>query len=148
MFVADAIRAAPPLAAGVSLGIRYCLGDAMIQSVTEDSVDFKRAFSFASFGFCWGVLGAYPIYSSRYGYELLFAGVPKIRKAVYMTTFDNCIQSPLLYFPMFYIVRESILSESVGTQVLAQAAAKYRAGIVSDVQALWMVWGPPHPPTS
>jgi len=97
----------PVKVAGLVIGMRYGLGDLVIQMVSSSSsssrleFDPLRTLMFGAFGATYAMTLGYGVYNMLY--PLAFRRVHPIITAL----FDCTIHSPFLYFPMFYMFNAS-----------------------------------------
>lgn len=126
----------------------------MVQKVVEkrDHIDWRRTAAFGSFGLIY--LGGVqyvlyvPLFSRLFPNAAAFAAksVPDklrdirgIRDLLSQVFLDQFVHHPLLYFPVFYAIKEVVTSD---TPDLNKALGKYRENMVEDLLALWKVWVP------
>jgi len=117
---------------------------------TLEQVDWRRNLSFSLFG-CFYLGGMQyalyvPVFSRLFPNAEKFAAMsikeklanPKgIRDMLAQVFLDQCVHHPLMYFPVFYS-----LKEVVGGGSVEGGLAKYRENWWEDLQALWKVWVP------
>lgn len=128
--------------------------DLMVQKVVEkrESIDWRRTAAFGSFGLFYlgGVQYALyvPVFSRLFPNAASFAAksVPDklrdgrgIRDLFAQVFLDQFVHHPLLYFPVFYSIKEIVTSDAPD---LYKAIGKYRENMTEDLQALWKVWVP------
>jgi len=128
--------------------------DIMVQKVVEkrETIDWRRTTAFGTFGLFYlgGVQFALyvPIFSRLFPNAASFAAKPVVEKLrdvrgirdLFSQVFlDQFVHHPLLYFPVFYSIKEVVTSDSPD---LSQALGKYRTNMMEDLQALWKVWVP------
>jgi len=126
--------------------------DLIVQKYVEkaEEIDWRRNFVFCAFGVSY--LGAWQ-------YLLFVKMIPKIvpgaasfaaksirdklkdpvglRGLVIQNFIENGINNPLLYFPIFYTLKEYIEGGK-----LENGIRKYRAHMWEDLSAIWSVWVP------
>mmetsp|Transcript_10012 Transcript_10012/g.14866 ORF Transcript_10012/g.14866 Transcript_10012/m.14866 type:complete len:214 (-) Transcript_10012:98-739(-) len=154
--MASFVRRKPLLAAGLSLGARYVIGDSFTQLAVEDKkeVDVRRVVCFGTFG---ALMGAGPIYWWM-GYAMPKLVSPHLNstasKCAAYCFGDVCVFMPLIYFPCFYSLREFIYhgdkpSVEDGAPMsthpdllLTSAMDKMKGGFVSDMQSAAMFMAP------
>ena len=126
----------------------------MVQKVVEKrkEIDWRRTTAFGTFGLFYlgGVQYALyvPIYQRLFPNAAAFAAKPVmekirdvggIRDLIAQVFIDQFVHHPILYFPVFYSIKEIVTSDSPD---LGKAIGKYRVNMVEDLQALWKVWVP------
>jgi len=152
-----------PFAVGVVIacvktGVCDYLVQVTLQGKRHDEVDWSRIRVFLGFGAVY--LGAcqWFIYVALFG--RLFPGMTRfadqpwreklknyqgMRALAGQVAFDNFVHYPLLYFPVFYVFKESIqgnLSDANPTQIAKEAMSKYYSNMWSDNLAIWALWIP------
>jgi len=150
-----AISKSNPVAFGVTFStIKTSAADLLVQLKFEnkkfEDVDWRRNSSFAMFG-CFYLGGIQyflyvPFFGRLFPNAASFAAKPIREK---MTDFkgmaavlgqvfiDQCVHHPLLYFPVFYS-----LKEVVGGGSVSDGLTKYSNNYKEDMVALWKVWVP------
>jgi len=144
-----------PLAFGAGItGIKTCAVDIIVQKQVEKrkDIDWKRAMTFGSFGLCF--CGVWQYYLHNKIFPVLTPGTFKFAKKsmaekmrdmrgiknVGIKLFvDMGINSPFLFFPSFYIIKESFRQGRVS---VLSALKVYRENFWQDVPAIWSVWLP------
>ena len=134
--------------------------DLMVQMVAEgkslSEVDWKRNGIFVLFGFAY--LGGFQYYLMVNKYRQWFPSMDAFAKmsvteklkyraglldAGKMVLFDLLVHLPLIYFPTYYTVKESV---SGGTwnpvDWVREGCTKYRTNFQDDFIALVQLWGP------
>ena len=139
-------------------GAKSGIADALVQTKVEhaDELDWRRVGIFTTFGACFSGAWQYGLFVKLMPRLLpnaaSFAAKPlraKLRDAPGLRTLgaqlaiENGINNPLLFFPVFYTLKELI--EEGDVDILA--AAKRGLGVYSenwkeDVLAAWKVWVP------
>ena len=128
--------------------------DLMVQKVVEkrEEVDWKRTLAFGSFGLFYlgGVQYAIyvPLFSRLFPNAAAFSAktiaekakdIPGIRNVCAQVFLDQCVHHPLMYFPVFYMLKDAITSEKPDP---ANAVQKYIGNAREDLAALWKIWIP------
>jgi len=144
-----------PFAFGICISTCKTSGsDLLVQKVIEkkENVDWKRNFAFASFGFFY--LGGiqYALYVPIFGRMFPNAGsfaAKSIKNklkdgkgmlAVGAQVFiDQCIHHPILYFPVFYTIKEFVMKPEPSVR---NALQTYKNNFTEDIPALWKIWMP------
>lgn len=128
--------------------------DLMVQKVVEkrETIDWKRNAVFGSFGLFY--LGGVqytlyvPIFSRLFPNASTFAAkslsekvkdLPGIRNLVSQVFIDQFVHHPLLYFPVFYTLKDIVVSEKPDP---VAALNLYRKNMQEDLVALWKLWVP------
>lgn len=147
-----------PFKFGVAIStIKTSFSDLLVQTAVEnksrDEIDWKRNFAFATFG-CFYLGGVQyfiyvPVFGRMFPHAATFAGKQlkdKLKdargiKALFSQVFiDQCIHHPLLYFPVFYGIKE--LATNSESPDLGAAMRLYKQNMKEDLLALWKVWVP------
>lgn len=132
--------------------------DAIVQlSSKQHRFDWKRSATFAIFGFIYIGLVQWFFYISVFTrvcpHAIAFANQPISEKLVdrpgqvdllKQVLLDNFILESLIYFPIFYSIKEVLLlggSKAMGTSITSGLAA-YRDNFLQDNLASWAVWIP------
>ena len=115
-----------------------------------EDVDWNRNLSFALFGFFYLGGVQYALYVPGFGRMFpnaaSFAAKSMTEKMkdpvgwrnMFSQVFlDQCVHHPLLYFPVFYSLKEVVAGGSP-----MDGITKYRKNMFEDMQALWKVWIP------
>jgi len=128
--------------------------DLLVQKVVEqkETVDWRRNAAFASFGFFY--LGGiqYALYVPIFGRMFPNAGAfaaksirdkLKDSKGLFalgaQVFIDQCVHHPLLYFPVFYTIKEFVMKPEPSVR---NALQTYRNNFTEDIPALWKIWLP------
>jgi glycine cleavage system regulatory protein len=144
-----------PFAFGlVYSGVKTCACDLMVQKVVEkrEEIDWRRNSAFAAFGFIYlgGVQYALyvPLFSRLFPNAASFASksvseklrdLPGIRSLFAQVFIDQFVHHPLLYFPVFYMIKDAATS---GRPDPIKAINQFRGNFKEDMVALWKVWVP------
>lgn len=135
-------------------GIKTSLCDLMVQKVVEkrEEIDWRRNGAFAAFGFCYlgGVQYSLyvPIFSRLFPNAASFAAkpvseklrdLPGIRTLFAQVFLDQCVHHPLLYFPVFYMIKDAVTSDKPDP---LKAIGQFGSNMREDMVALWKVWVP------
>lgn len=152
---AKKIPAKYPMAFGVIVsGFKTSFSDLLVQKVVErrEKVDWRRNAAFASFGFFY--LGGVqytlyvPIFGRLFPGAARFAAKPLSQKLrdtkgmfqlVAQTFLDQCVHHPLMYFPVFYITKEVVISDKPD---IGKVLSEYRSNMKEDLLALWKIFLP------
>lgn len=156
-------QAFPQATSGISIGMRYLLGDLFVQKVIEgkDEADVRRTGGFAIFGLLYGGLPGHYIYCLAYPAlaammkRSLNAG--KWTTAVSVAFIDICGNNTLLYFPLYYCTqgvvanatssdeRSAMTLPGIKHEVETRLAKYYiHGGWIPDIQSALAVWVPLH----
>ncbi|EOD33317.1 hypothetical protein EMIHUDRAFT_111890 [Emiliania huxleyi CCMP1516] len=128
--------------------------DLMVQKVVEkrEIIDWKRNIAFGAFGFFY--LGGVqymiyvPLFSRIFPNAAAFAGKsvadklrdPRgIRDLFAQVFLDQGVHHPLMYFPVFYMIKDFVTSDSPNPVC---AVNQYIGNMNEDLVALWKVWIP------
>jgi hypothetical protein len=149
-----------PFAFGMGYSLFKTSGcDLMVQKVVEkrESIDWNRNLAFASFGLFYlgGVqyLLYVPIFSRIFPNAASFAGKTLAEKAadpagvrnvLYQVFLDQFVHHPLMYFPVFYMIKDFVTSDSPNP---VRAVNEYAGNVKEDLIALWKVRPAAGPPT-
>lgn len=137
----------PVLTAGTAVSLRYMIGDAMVQLMSDDAKDadfkynFPRTFLFGVFGFSFASTIGYQVYNVLY---------PMTRWSPLTTAvIDVFVQMPLFYFPIFYVSKEFIFSDSKQWlsrpgDVIQRGLDEYKTNFLADVAMGAKFWIPAH----
>ncbi|KAJ1628581.1 hypothetical protein T492DRAFT_1017372 [Pavlovales sp. CCMP2436] len=135
-------------------GIKTGSCDLMVQKVIEkrEEVDWRRTLTFAAFGFFYlgGVqYGLYvPLFSRMFPNAGAFAtkpisekirDLPGIRNLFAQVFLDQCVHHPLLYFPVFYVLKDAVTNDKPDP---VRAVRQFAGNFNEDMVALWKVWVP------
>lgn len=151
-----AIRAFPrthPFKFGVAFStLKTSLADWLVQKYVEkrDKIDWRRNSAFTLFG-CFYLGGVQyiiyvPIFSRMFPHAVSFttktiaqkmtdfAGQRSVVAQVFL---DQFVHHPLMYFPVFYALKEVVNGGTVETGM-----TKYKTNYQEDLVALWKLWVP------
>eukprot|EP00927_Polykrikos_kofoidii_P014595 TRINITY_DN1641_c0_g1_i2.p1 TRINITY_DN1641_c0_g1~~TRINITY_DN1641_c0_g1_i2.p1 ORF type:complete len:261 (-),score=35.10 TRINITY_DN1641_c0_g1_i2:49-831(-) len=138
--------------------VKTSAADLVIQTAEgKDSIDWKRNAVFTTFGFIY--LGALQwfIYVTAFSRlcpnAIKFANMPWAEKLKFragqidllkQTALDNFVHYTFIYFPVFYMFKESIQGESNKSFVdtVGSALNKYKSNFMQDNMAMWALWVP------
>lgn len=142
-----------PFIFGVSVtAIKTGSVDIFVQKYIEgaENIDWRRTSIFTTFGItylgAWQYLLFVKIMPKLVPSAFSFAAKPireKLKDSVglrglFIQNFvENGINNPLLYFPIFYSIKEYIEEGS-----FENGMEKYKKNMYSDLTAIWMVWVP------
>lgn len=144
-----------PFAFGVAFStMKTSFSDLLVQKVVEqrETIDWKRNSAFATFG-CFYLGGVqYAIYVNLFGRMFPNAAAfaaksirDKLRdprgmfNTVAQVFLDQCVHHPLMYFPVFYCIKESVVKEEPN---YVECLQEYRQNFWEDLFALWKIWVP------
>ena len=137
--------------------MKTCSVDLAVQYYIEkkNSVDWKRNMTFGCFGM---------FYQGMWQYYLFNKIMPKITpntltfinknltdkirdkkgiKGVLLQNFiENGINNPLLFFPCFYTIKESINREKICYKSIYYGLKTYKKNFWDDLKACWSIWIP------
>lgn len=144
-----------PFAFGIAISTFKTSGsDLLVQKVVEkrETIDWRRNAAFASFGFFYlgGVQYALyvPIFGRMFPNAAGFAAKSvrqKLKDGKGLLTLgaqvfiDQCIHHPILYFPVFYSIKEFVTQPNPS---ISNALNTYRNNFFEDIPALWKIWMP------
>ena len=128
--------------------------DLMVQKVVEkrENIDWKRNIAFGTFGLFY--LGGVqymiyvPLFSRLFPSAAAFsaktiseklADATGIRNLFLQVFLDQMVHHPLMYFPVFYMIKDFVTSESPDP---VRAVGEYQVNMKEDLIALWKVWIP------
>ena len=150
-----ALARSRPLAFGMGYSLLKTAGcDLMVQKIVEkrENIDWKRNLAFGTFGFFYlgGIQYAIyvPLFSRLFPGAASFAAKsvadklkdPKgIRELFYQVFLDQCVHHPFLYFPVFYMIKDFVTSETPNP---VAAVEEYSSNMNEDLIALWKIWVP------
>jgi hypothetical protein len=143
-------RKHPVLLAGAFVSARYVIGDSAVQlngagngATAWNQWNQRRTAAFGLFGFTYGSTCGYFFYNKVY--PRVFGASRPVLAAVT----DVLTQTPFLYFPMFYIVREGVYKGP--REALRHPLATARSGIAAwksnfleDFKMTLAFWLPAH----
>jgi len=146
---------ARPIAFGMGYSLMKTSGcDFMVQKVVEkrEQIDWRRNVAFGSFGlFYLGGVQYFiyvPLFSRLFPNAASFAAktvaekvkdARGIRDLVAQVFLDQAVHHPLMYFPVFYMIKDFVTSDSPNP---VRAVSEYAGNIKEDLVALWKVWIP------
>jgi len=129
--------------------------DLMVQKVVEkrENIDWKRTAAFGSFGlFYLGGVQYFiyvPLFSRMFPNAAAFAGktvaqklgdFKGIRDLFSQVFLDQMVHHPLMYFPVFYMIKDFVTNEEGPDPV--GAVNEYIGNMREDLAALWKIWIP------
>jgi len=137
------------------------LADAVVQLGSRGggggawSFDWNRSAAFAAFGFFYvGCLGWFfyvSVFTVVCPHAITFANAPFDAKLhdgpgqvdlFKQVLLDNFIVDTLIYFPVFYVIKEMIYFNCCGLSAVASGLSKYRKNFREDNLAGWAIWIP------
>ena len=141
---------ARPIAFGMGYSLMKTSGcDFMVQKVVEkrEQIDWRRNVAFGSFGlFYLGGVQYFiyvPLFSRLFPNAASFAAktvaekvkdARGIRDLVAQVFLDQAVHHPLMYFPVFYMIKDFVTSDSPNP---VRAVSEYAGNIKEDLVALW-----------
>ena len=146
--VNDLVQRRPVLTSIVVTGVKAWAADLMIQKLVEkrETVDLKRSALFASFGSAYQGCIQYWIYNILFEKRLFPGKSPQMILMKIAAT--NLIVDPVIFFPIFYTMREAMNTERLLDVNLpncfSTSMAKYRDNCRTDLINSWMIWVPAH----
>jgi len=113
--------------------------DYMAQKYIEgaETIDKRRLALFCMFGATYSGTLNHFLYVKVYPY---FFGVRSFANTVRMNFMDNFVNTPFVFFPTLYVLKEAIVSR--GT--LSDAFTKYKAELYRGCRESWELWIPVH----
>eukprot|EP00750_Incisomonas_marina_P012018 INCI16490.1.p2 GENE.INCI16490.1~~INCI16490.1.p2 ORF type:complete len:329 (-),score=56.44 INCI16490.1:114-1100(-) len=140
--------------------IKTSLCDILVQKYVENKevVDWRRVSVFTAFGCLYLGFFQWAIYVTLFG--RLFPGMAKFANmpfkdklkdtrgmlnVVGQTAFDNFLHYTFIYFPVFYVFKESIQGtgyEKTIASVTGKSLGKYRENFLEDNTKIWGLWIP------
>lgn len=150
-----ALAKSRPFAFGMGYSLLKTAGcDLMVQKVVEkrEQIDWKRNLAFASFGLFY--LGGVqyviyvPVFSRIFPNAASFAAKSVaekvrdgkgIRDLIAQVFLDQGVHHPLMYFPVFYMIKDFVTSDKPDP---VRAVKQYQGNMKEDLIALWKVWIP------
>mmetsp|Transcript_2566 Transcript_2566/g.5072 ORF Transcript_2566/g.5072 Transcript_2566/m.5072 type:complete len:242 (+) Transcript_2566:78-803(+) len=141
MAVSKRARAYPVATSGLVIGVRYAVGDGVVQAMSGDSWDVRRTALFAAFGSTYAMTFGYGVYNVLYP-ALMPKGRPILNALI-----DCCTNSPFLYFPVYYIFREFAYEATPETraqpvEVVKNGLSKWKEALPRDFKACFLFWLP------
>lgn len=117
--------------------------DLMVQLYIErkswNDIDWTRNSVFIGFGFLY--LGCFQYFLYNIFYWKLFP-----TKSLFHTSckvfWDQIINPPLLYFPCYYIIMESLNNKLINKDIIYNGIYKMKNNLWQDCKALWKLWIP------
>ena len=120
----------------------------------RETIDWKRNATFATFG-CFYLGGVQyflyvPVFTRLFPHTKKFSELPWRQKfqdmkgcagAAAQVFLDQFVHHPLMYFPVFYTVKELVTKEKPDVYN-AVVNEYFGTNIVEDVKALWKIWLP------
>ena len=152
----SAIRAFPvrrPFIFGTGLaGVKNGLCDVLVQKAVEgnEDIDWRRVSVFTTFGALFSGAWQYVLFVrimprlcpaaeafAAKPFRQKIKDIPGLKQLALQNFVENGINNPILYFPIFYTVKEFIEGGD-----LRDGVKKYKAHFKEDVLAIWKVWIP------
>ena len=115
----------------------------MIQAVVEKRarVDERRVATFGLFGATYQGCVQYFLFNHVLEWWRPGRSVRAVALKIAATNF--CLD-PVLFFPVFYSLREMLATGELGAHTVTAALAKYRENVFEDLRNSWGVWFPCH----
>ena len=115
----------------------------MIQAVVEKRarVDERRVATFGLFGATYQGCVQYFLFNHVLEWWRPGRSVRAVALKIAATNF--CLD-PVLFFPVFYSLREMLATGELGAHTVRAALAKYRENVFEDLRNSWGVWFPCH----
>lgn len=129
----------PILATSLMYVVRYGIGDSSVQKTSGLPFDRQRFRTFLTFGGSIGLfLGA--CYTRIYPRCITVWGTSPYT----MAFFDVLVQSPLVYFPLFYITQETVYNQRSfpDAEIISSALSRYSDNFYEDMVRLCGFWTP------
>jgi hypothetical protein len=125
----------------LSLGlstVKSISADLFAQKVVEqkEKLNTERTILWGSFGFVYGGF-CHSIYQILFPKLFPVASVVNVLK---MNAFDNFVNTPFIFFPCFYVLKEKILLRGS----YEQAWKKYKSELLQGCIATWCIFIPAH----
>jgi len=147
-----------PFATNVIIAtVKTSLADLIVQKAEgKEKIDWQRNGVFTAFGFAYCGVAQWFIYVTVFTRvcpnAVRFANLPFADKLkdragqidlVKQTCYDNFIHYTFIYFPTFYIFKESIQGDGgITTDLANKALNKYWNNCITDNLAMWSLWVP------
>ncbi len=144
---------AHPFVFGTGLaGVKNGACDVLVQKAVEgaDDVDWRRTTVFTAFGALFSGAWQYVLFVrimprlcpnaaafAAKPWREKIRDVPGLKQLAVQNFVENGINNPVLYFPIFYTVKEFVEGGK-----LRDGVRKYKAHFKEDVIAIWKVWIP------
>lgn len=135
--------------------IKTSLADVAVQLAEGKEFDFKRNAVFTVFGFAYLGCAQWFIYVTVFTkvcpHAVRFANLSWAEKLkdkagqidlVKQIALDNFVHYTFMYFPVFYVFKESIQGDGLDAGVVTRALGKYWNNKVTDNLAMWGLWIP------
>lgn len=141
--------------------LKTSLADIIVQKAEgTEEIDWKRNGVFTAFGFAYLGIAQWFIYVTVFTKlcpnAIRFSNLPWAEKLkdragqidlVKQTLYDNFIHYTFVYYPVFYILKESINSKKKDTEtedkgVVSRGLNKYWGNCVTDNLYMWSLWIP------
>jgi hypothetical protein len=113
--------------------------DLVAQKVVErkEYIDRRRVAVWATFGAVYGGTICHCLY--QVVFPRLFP-IASVANTIKMNLCDNFLNTPFIFFPCFYTIKEAILSRGTATS----AWTKYKDELWEGCVASWYIWIPAH----
>lgn len=134
------------------------LADLIVQKASGKDwkdIDWRRNAVFTVFGFAYLGVAQWFIYVTIFSKlcpnAIRFANLTWAEKMkdragqidlIKQVALDNFVHYTFVYFPVFYVFKESIQGDGVDFGVVSRAMSKYWSNIVPDNLAIWGLWIP------
>jgi len=135
--------------------VKTSIADFVVQVAEGKEIDYKRNAVFTAFGFAY--LGAaqwfiyVTVFTRMCPHAVRFANLSWADKLkdkagqidlVKQIAVDNFVHYTFIYFPVFYVFKESIQGGGLDSAVVHRALSKYWKNCVTDNLAMWGLWIP------
>eukprot|EP00931_Biecheleriopsis_adriatica_P030850 TRINITY_DN18131_c0_g1_i2.p1 TRINITY_DN18131_c0_g1~~TRINITY_DN18131_c0_g1_i2.p1 ORF type:complete len:240 (+),score=34.32 TRINITY_DN18131_c0_g1_i2:75-722(+) len=131
-----------PLAFAVLLtGAKTCAADILVQRVLEKKteIDWRRNAVFTIFGL--GYLGAFQYVLYSRWFPVWFPGTGA-RTTASCVVFDQTVNTGLWYYPLFYVVQDCVMNNSMKADNVVEGGKRYCRNICDDMMNCWKLWVP------
>ena len=129
----------PISAAAIAAGLKGVSADQCVQRFVEKragpSIDWRRTFFFANFGWLYVGVGQYAIFNGAFPLALRSVdfATGRLRRAAAMTFLDSCVHLPFVYLPLFYCAREAFTNEaSAWKESIKKGVNTWRTNLLHD----------------
>lgn len=131
------------------------IAQVVIQQRAISDINWRRNAVFGLFGTCYLGCFAYflyvPCFKAWFPRTATFASLPLrqklrdragLRQLGGQLAIDQFLHIPLLYYPVFYVLKEGVETGTVSTMTARTGLRKYAANAVPDNIAQWCLWIP------
>mmetsp|Transcript_8880 Transcript_8880/g.13253 ORF Transcript_8880/g.13253 Transcript_8880/m.13253 type:complete len:212 (-) Transcript_8880:89-724(-) len=130
----------PITTAGLIIAARYGGGDIMLQTLNNEPWDIQRTVMFAAFGGTYAMTFGYAVYNVFYP----SLGIAR-RFPFALALFDCTINSPFLYFPVYYLFREVTYNskpKEAPADIVQHTYSTWNRSFWSDLKSVTAFWLP------